>query len=253
MVADDGDQGDDRFASLRRRRCRNHFVHFWRDWCVHFWRDWCVNFWRDWGGLDDHKRYEFFADWHNTLIVVFLNHVCHDFLTAKHPLRSILFRIVVILITGDTKDTAIFQFFRQGENVKVEKADFTLVPKIRRILLGSPFLESQHVLVKESLVPFAVNMPVLHRMRDVGRLEHVLQNDSGLAIDLLMRQIGRQQICRFACTESFAPTNIAQRLEVLIHNVRCHDRVHYQLAKALHVGDVTAQSFPKVNVLGLHE
>jgi len=47
---------------------------------------------------------------------------------------------------------------------KVKKADLALVPAHRWIRLGATVLEGLVALVEESLVPLAVNVPMLHRL-----------------------------------------------------------------------------------------
>ena len=61
---------------------------------------------------------------------VLFHHLGHYLGTLVLPFGTVLLRIVQVLITRDAKHTTVVQLFGQGNNVKVEKANFTLVPKV---------------------------------------------------------------------------------------------------------------------------
>ena len=64
--------------------------------------------------------------------------------------------------SGNTKirkrTTAVLKLLGQGNNVKVEKADLTLVPKGRGILLGASCAIGTVHLLKQALVPLTINL-----------------------------------------------------------------------------------------------
>ena len=60
---------------------------------------------------------------------------------------------------ADSKHAAILEFLGQGDDVKIKEADLPIVPRLRGILLDSTFCVRSHLFNKESLVPFAVDVP----------------------------------------------------------------------------------------------
>lgn len=64
------------------------------------------------------------------VLVVFhrLDQFPDDIFPLLFPLSSIFARIVEKFITGNTKDTAVTELLCQRYNIKIEEANFTLVP-----------------------------------------------------------------------------------------------------------------------------
>lgn len=80
-------------------------------------------------------------------------------MTFLGPFLPVLLCVVEILITADTKYTTLLQFLCQWNDVKVQKADFALVPVFCGICVDPPFAIGIVELFVEALVPFAVNLP----------------------------------------------------------------------------------------------
>jgi len=58
----------------------------------------------------------------------FRHKTSHDFFSTFFPFRTILDSIIQILITADSKDTTLFEFLGQRNDVVVEEPDFAFVP-----------------------------------------------------------------------------------------------------------------------------
>ena len=100
-------------------------------------------------------------------------------------------------------------------------------PKFRWIL-GGPALLIRHVhFFIQALIPFAIDVPMLHSMRHVGRLNQVLQDNGGFAIDAVARHLFVVFVIMIlllvTLVKGLFPTRIAQGLEMLIGNIRRHD------------------------------
>jgi hypothetical protein len=77
---------------------------------------------------------------------------------------------------------------------------------------------------KESLIPFAIDVPMLHCVRYIRSLNQMFNNNRGFAINNFF--------WAFLCglfRESFGPAIIAQSFQLLIYNISSHDRVNNQL------------------------
>ena len=63
------------------------------------------------------------------LATMLAHHAVHNVLALVLPFSPILFGIIQIFITRNTKNTTILEFLCQGNNIEVKKAQFTFVPK----------------------------------------------------------------------------------------------------------------------------
>jgi hypothetical protein len=64
-------------------------------------------------------------------------------------------------VAGKAKNAAVLEFLGQWDDVKVEKANFALVPAFRRVLVGTTIFPRLVTFNKEALVPFAIDIPLL--------------------------------------------------------------------------------------------
>ena len=81
-------------------------------------------------------------------------HFGHRLLAAVFPFLAVVGSIIQVLITGDSKDTTLFELFGQGNNVEIEKAHFTLVPELCGVFGGSALQKGTVVFKEELFVPF---------------------------------------------------------------------------------------------------
>ena len=104
------------------------------------------------------------------------------------------------------------------------------------------------ILEEESLVPFPIYMPMLHRVRNIRCLDQVLNDDCSLAVD----RIARVHIVVFL-VKGLGPSSITEFLKVLVHNVRRKHCVNYELAKSLEGAVAGVYAFAEQLVFFLHE
>ena len=102
---------------------------------------------------------------------------------------------------------------------------------------------------------FSVNMPMLHGVCNVGRLDQMLNDNRGLPIDILafLGVFFVGQVDKTTCTamkmrgsltcsllailfESLFPPSVTQVLELLVSQVSRHDRVNHELTEASQFG-----------------
>jgi hypothetical protein len=74
-------------------------------------------------------------------------------------------------VPAHAKDATIRQLFRRGNNVKVKESQFSRVPILDRIDLGASQFVRHHGFDKQTLVPAPVDVPMLHRVRNVRGLD----------------------------------------------------------------------------------
>ena len=107
---------------------------------------------------------------------------------------------------------------------QIEKAavrtNLSFCPEVSRVCLGSAFFVGQIHLCKQALVPFQVDMPMLHGMRDVGCLNQMLDNDCRFSVRGDLCRLWNQRLIRnLALLEGSCPLCVALDLEVLGSNV----------------------------------
>lgn len=176
-----------------------------------------------------------------TTVIHLLNHGLHNILTLLLPLIPVLHGIVEVFITGNTKNTTIRKLLGQGNNVKVKESNFSLVPEGSRVCLGPSLLEGLVHLQKETLIPLAVDVPMLHGVGHIGSLDQVFNHNGGLAVEghtSLVRC--KSIIIRIGVVGPFinvlawrgwyfrkglGPSSFSEFLEVLVHNISGHDRI----------------------------
>ena len=78
---------------------------------------------------------------------------------------------------GEKKRLLLMHWITHYNVIKNFRTQFSLVPVLGRILLSSTISEGSHILLKEQLIPFAINMPMLHGMSHIGGLNKMLQNN----------------------------------------------------------------------------
>lgn len=88
------------------------------------------------------------------------SHLIDDSSTLRLPFLSILQSIFKILVTGNSENAAFFEFLCEWNYVPVEKADFSLVPPKRRVLIGTTSNESSVTFLKEPFVPLGIYLPL---------------------------------------------------------------------------------------------
>lgn len=86
---------------------------------------------------------------------------------ASFPLFSVVETIIKILVRADSKHSTILEFLGEWDNVKVKETKFALVPSFGWVFVSSASLVGSVAFSKESFVPLAVNVPMLHCMGDV--------------------------------------------------------------------------------------
>jgi hypothetical protein len=105
-----------------------------------------------------------------------------------------------------------------------------------------------HGAASGNVCTYDINVPVLHRVRDVGRLDQMLDHDRGLAIDgislILVHEVS---------PERFVPPRIPEHFEVLVHDVRGQHVVDDKLTKALLLRVGCANLGAKVSVTIFHK
>lgn len=116
------------------------------------------------------------------LQVHFRDHFIDNFATSFLPFLSVANGVIQVFVTAHAKHTTVLEFLGLWNNVKVEKADFPFVPTVGGVLLGSTLQKGSGSLLEEALVPLAVNVPVLHSVRNIRRLNQVLNHNRGLAV-----------------------------------------------------------------------
>mmetsp|Transcript_9348 Transcript_9348/g.25399 ORF Transcript_9348/g.25399 Transcript_9348/m.25399 type:complete len:215 (-) Transcript_9348:802-1446(-) len=99
----------------------------------------------------------------------------------REPL-SILKRIVQVLLAVSSKDTALVELASQRDDVVVEKPDLALEPTQRRLRIGTIQLVRPAHLLEQPVIPFHVNIEVLHAVADIRSLDEMLDDDGGLAV-----------------------------------------------------------------------
>ena len=82
------------------------------------------------------------------LLLVSGHHLSHNLFSFGLPLIPISCGIVQTLITGNTKDIALFQFLGKGNNVIVKEPKLSFVPEFCRILVCSSTLKCRVHLFK---------------------------------------------------------------------------------------------------------
>ena len=105
-----------------------------------------------------------------------------NLLATGFPFVAIFLGVVEVLFARNTKDIAVHELFGQGNNVKIEKANLTFVPELGRVRLGTALFIGLVHFLKETLVPLAVNVPMLHRVTHITGLDQMLNHNGGFAI-----------------------------------------------------------------------
>ena len=153
-----------------------------------------------------------------------MDHLLQQLLSPSLPFRSVVLGINQILVRTHTKDFAFLKLFGQGDDVVVKKVQFSLVPKDGGIGTHTTLLEGLIQLQEQTLVPLAVDVPVLHRMRNIAGLDQMLNNDGGSHTMVLgVEQLGRERL---------VPTILAQVIELLVENI-CR-QLHKYKHKSVH-------------------
>ena len=96
---------------------------------------------------------------------------------------------------------------------------------------------------------FAIDVPVLHHVRNIASLDQVLNDNRSLAMNGIFHALTACKRFR----ECLFPSSITQVLELLIYNISGHDTVHRQLAEALQLNIIRIDSTPKCLVLWIQE
>ena len=61
----------------------------------------------------------------------------HNSLAFSFPLVAIVYRIIQVLVGRDPEDAAVLELPGQWNDIKIEKANFALVPELTRIFFGA--------------------------------------------------------------------------------------------------------------------
>jgi hypothetical protein len=120
------------------------------------------------------------------------------------------------------------------------------VPETIRILHRSTSADSSVLLQEESLVPLAVDTPVLHGMRHIGRLNDVFNhNCRAEVIIIFVGQIALRK-CRI-------PSILAKAVELLIKDISRKHNVDEDLAETSEFGLIEEQASAQTFKLVGHE
>lgn len=86
------------------------------------------------------------------------SHLSDDSSTLRRPFLSILKSIFKILVAAFSENPAFFEFISERNDIKVEEAKFALIPRERRILIGTASNERSVTFLKEEFVPLSINV-----------------------------------------------------------------------------------------------
>mmetsp|Transcript_9588 Transcript_9588/g.17474 ORF Transcript_9588/g.17474 Transcript_9588/m.17474 type:complete len:614 (-) Transcript_9588:726-2567(-) len=192
-----------------------------------------------------------------------LHHLTNHLLPPLFPFLTVLLGIRQVLITGYTKHTTILQLLCQRNNVKVKETNLTLVPCLGRILLCSAIQIGLVTFHKESLIPTAINVPMLHGMSNITGLDQMLNHNCGLqnlgpfcnlrTTATRPTGFGLSRCCLGILIEGSIPPIVTKFLQVLVHNVSGHHTVHHQLTESLEFSFRRIDGLAQVLVGGLHQ
>jgi hypothetical protein len=130
-----------------------------------------------------------------------------------------------ILVTRDPKHVTILELLSQRNDIVVKEAQLTLVPKRGWIHAHSARTKGKVHFLEQKLVPLAVNVPMLHGMRHVRRLDDVINDNRCLEVDAVF-------VGDFVGTgEGLVPTGLAQIVQLLVENVGREDDIDNYLAE----------------------
>jgi hypothetical protein len=135
--------------------------------------------------------------------------------------------VQIVLIARDTKHTTIVELLGNWNDVKLKEAKLTLVPAFSRIHRCASISIRLVYFQEQALVPFAINIPVLHRVSYIRSLDQVLDDNGCLAVDYIGGRIFFRMLGK-----SFTPASIPVIFQFLVHNVASHDRLEYELVEA---------------------
>ena len=120
----------------------------------------------------------------------------------------------------------------------------------RRIFDNSSALVRNRDLCKQTLIPFLVNVPMLHGVGYVQCLDQVLNDNGRFSVDVVLGQ----GIGIFAeLLKPVIPLLLSKRLKLLVKDVCCKYCVHHELAEALQFIRIGANIVAESNKSGLHE
>jgi len=85
-----------------------------------------------------------------------------EILAFQRPSLAIVNGIMHVLIARNTKDSACLELLGQRNDTKVEESQLSLVPGIGRILGRTSLSKGLVHFVKETFVPLAKDVPMLH-------------------------------------------------------------------------------------------
>jgi len=171
-------------------------------------------------------------------------------LSLGFPLGAVVFGVVQKLVARDPKDTALVQLFGQRDDVLVEEVEFGIEPKRGRILGQASLLVGIGHFLKESLVPFDKDVPMLHGVSHVAGLDQMIQHDHDPKI---VHVVGIRWIFDRSPAEDLLPACISVFLEILVENVRRQHRVGDELFESFEVHCGRAQALDELRVIRQHQ
>ena len=86
----------------------------------------------------------------------------------------------------------------------VKETQFTLVPAIGWVDGCAAVKVALKAFKEEALVPLSVDVPMLHRMCDIGRLHHVYENRIRSEVFVFASLVvSRKRLCDIVCSLNF--------------------------------------------------
>mmetsp|Transcript_255 Transcript_255/g.640 ORF Transcript_255/g.640 Transcript_255/m.640 type:complete len:345 (+) Transcript_255:326-1360(+) len=159
------------------------------------------------------------------------------------PFNTILQCVCQILVTGNSEYTTILQFLCQWDDVIIKKPELSFEPALCRVLLRSTSQECKVHFAKETLIPFQINVPMLHGVANVGSLDNVLDHNRSFSVNVFLLERGFHFSNFLEC---HIPSRVTQRFEFLIKDISCHHRVGYQVAEAFTFNAILVNASTKV-------
>lgn len=148
------------------------------------------------GGCFLRRLYVFFDDAVVVAAIIIIGMVLFDIPSNDVPAFLFPFGtvhgcVIQIFVAGYTEHTAFAQFLRQRDDVEIEETDLAFVPVIGGIRIRSSVDVGLVHFRVQPFVPLDVNVPMLHRVGNIRRLDDVFDDDRRLPIDILFLQVGR--------------------------------------------------------------
>jgi hypothetical protein len=94
---------------------------------------------------------------------------------------QVICRVVEVLVTGYAERHQSLLIFCHRNDIKVEELDFSFKPALRWINVGPSLAVGLVHFAEQGFVPFPVDMPMLHSVGNIRRLNHMFDYNCRLA------------------------------------------------------------------------